>query len=197
MGGPEIERLIQLLTRLPGLGPRSAQRIALKLLAQPEARMLPLAAALSNAAHAIKPCRVCGNLDSADPCQICTNPEREPSRVCVVEGVADLWAIERSRSWLGVYHVLGGILSALNGTSPEDLHVDGLLARIRAGGIQEVILALAATVDGAATTHWLAERLSGTGVTVTSLAQGVPMGGSLEILDEGTLGNALRARRPV
>ncbi len=197
MGGPEIERLIQLLARLPGLGPRSAQRIALKLLTQPEMRMLPLAAALTHAAQAIKPCRICGNLDSRDPCMICTDPARETNRICVVEGVADLWAIERSRGWRGFYHVLGGTLSALNGTMPEDLSLEPLLARLRAGGVEEVILALAATVDGAATTHWLADRLQSSGVTITSLAQGVPMGGSLEILDEGTLGNALRARRPV
>ena len=197
MGGPEIERLIQLLARLPGLGPRSAQRIALRLLAQPELRMLPLAAALTHAARTIKPCRVCGNLDSCDPCMICTAPGRDANRICVVEGVADLWAIERSRGWRGLYHVLGGTLSALNGTMPEDLNLEPLLARLRAGGVEEVILALAATVDGAATTHWLADRLKDSGVAITLLAQGVPMGGSLEILDEGTLGNALRARRPI
>ena len=196
MGGPEIERLITLLARLPGVGPRSAQRIALKLLAHPETRMVPLAAALANAAREIRACRICGNLDSRDPCLICTDPARDPSRVCVLESVGDLWAIERSRAYQGMYHVLGGTLSAIAGTMPEDLNLDALLARLRAGGVQEVILALAATVDGAATAHWLADRLKPSGVVVTLLAQGVPMGGSLEILDEGTLGNALRARRP-
>jgi len=196
MGGPEIERLISLLSRLPGLGPRSAQRIALKLLANPESRMIPLAAALAAAAREIKPCRLCGNLDSADPCLICTDPTRDPTRICVLETVGDLWAIERSRAYRGHYHVLGGTLSALNGTMPEDLNLETLLCRVRAGKIEEVILALAATVDGAATTHWLADKLKPTGVSLTLLAQGVPMGGSLEILDEGTLGNALRSRRP-
>jgi len=196
MGGPEIERLIGLLSRLPGLGPRSAQRIALKLLAHPETRMLPLAAALANAAREIKACRICGNLNSADPCSICSDPARDATRICVVETVGDLWAIERSRAYRGRYHVLGGTLSALGGTMPEDLSLEGLLVRLRAGAVDEVILALAATVDGAATTHWLADKLKFSGVALTLLAQGVPMGGSLEILDEGTLGNALRSRRP-
>ena len=196
MGGPEIERLITLLARLPGLGPRSAQRIALKLLAHPETRMVPLAAALANAAREIEACRICGNLDSVNPCLICTDPARDATRVCVLETVGDLWAIERSHAYRGHYHVLGGTLSALGGTMPEDLNLEGLLARLRAGGVEEVILALAATVDGAATTHWLADKLRPTGAALTLLAQGVPMGGSLEILDEGTLGNALRSRRP-
>jgi len=196
MGGPEIERLITLLARLPGLGPRSAQRIALKLLAHPETRMVPLAAALANAAREIKACRICGNLDSVNPCLICTDPARDATRVSVLETVGDLWAIERSHAYRGHYHVLGGTLSALGGTMPEDLNLEGLLARLRAGGVEEVILALAATVDGAATTHWLADKLRPTGAALTLLAQGVPMGGSLEILDEGTLGNALRSRRP-
>lgn len=196
MGGPEIERLINQLAKLPGLGPRSAQRIALKLLAQPETRMLPLAAALTQAAREIKACRICGNLDSLNPCLICTDPTRDITRICVLESVGDLWAIERSHAYRGHYHVLGGTLSALGGTMPEDLNVEPLMARVRAGGVDEVILALAATVDGAATSHWLADKLKPTGVALTLLAQGVPMGGSLEILDEGTLGNALRARRP-
>jgi len=196
MGGPEIERLISLLARLPGLGPRSAQRIALKLLEHPEGRMVPLAAALANAAREIKPCRICGNLDSTDPCMICTDPNRDLSRVCVIESVSDLWAIERSRAYGGTYHVLGGTLSAISGVMPEDLNSAALLARLRNGGVEEVILALAATVDGAATGHWLADKIKPFGVSLTLLAQGVPMGGSLEILDEGTLGNALRTRRP-
>ncbi len=195
MGGPEIEHLITLLSRLPGLGPRSAQRITLKLLSQTETRMIPLAAALTAAAKAIKPCRICGNLDTHDPCLICIDPTRDSKRICVVESVADLWAFERSRAWNGVYHVLGGSLSALGGTMPEDLNAESLIARIRAGSVQEAILALAATVDGASTAHWLADKLRPLGVPVSTLAQGVPMGGSLEILDEGTLGNALRGRR--
>jgi len=168
----------------------------LKLLAHPETRMVPLAAALANAAREIKACRICGNLDSVNPCLICTDPARDATRVCVLETVGDLWAIERSHAYRGHYHVLGGTLSALGGTMPEDLNLEGLLARLRAGGVEEVILALAATVDGAATTHWLADKLRPTGAALTLLAQGVPMGGSLEILDEGTLGNALRSRRP-
>ncbi len=202
MGGPEVEHLIALLARLPGLGPRSARRAALRLLQAPETRMLPLAAALAEAAQAVRPCRLCGNLDSRDPCAICTDPERDRSLVCVVEGVADLWALERAGVHRGLYHVLGGTLSALDGVGPEDLNVPPLLARIGPpgdgeGGVREVILALGATVEGASTSHWLAERLAASGVRVTRLAQGMPMGGALDALDEGTLAAALRARRPL
>jgi recombination protein RecR len=194
MGGPEVERLIALLAKLPGLGPRSARRAALRLLQQPEARMLPLATAL--AARAVRPCRLCGNLDSHDPCGICTDTHRDRSLICVVEGVGDLWAVERAGAHRGLYHVLGGTLSPLGGMGPEDLSVTPLLQRLAEGEVLEVILALGATVDGAATAHWLADRLAGTGVLVSRVAQGVPIGGALEVLDDGTLSTALRARRP-
>jgi len=195
MGGPEIEHLIGLLAKLPGMGPRSARRAALKMLQQPEARMLPLAAALMDAARAVRPCADCGNLDSQDPCAICADPDRDRSIICVVEGVADLWALERAMVHRGLYHVLGGTLSALSGIGPEDLNTAGLLARIAEGGVTEVILALGATVDGAATAHWLTDRLRPTGVAITRVGQGVPMGGALDVLDDGTLAAALRSRR--
>jgi len=196
MGGPEVERLIALLAKLPGLGPRSARRAALKMLQEPESRMLPLAVALAEAARAVKPCRVCGNLDSQDPCTICSNARRDRSVICVVEGVADLWALERAQVHHGLYHALGGTLSALAGVGPEDLNIAPLLERIGDGQVTEVILALPATVDGATTAHWLTDRLKPRGVTVTRLAQGVPIGGALDVLDDGTLAAALRARRP-
>ena len=158
--------------------------------------MLPLATALAEAARAVKPCGVCGNLDSQDPCAICSDPRRERSVICVIEGVGDLWALERASVFHGLYHVLGGTLSALSGVGPEDLNVGSLLARIEQGGIMEVILALGATVDGATTAHWLTDRLRPLGVTVTRVAQGVPIGGALDVLDDGTLAAALRARRP-
>jgi recombination protein RecR len=195
LGGPEIERLIALFGRLPGLGPRSARRAALWLLREPEARLVPLAAALAAAGAAVRQCRVCGNLDSVDPCAICTDSARESGLVCVVEGVGDLWAMERGGVFRGRYHVLGGLLSALGGVGPEDLRLAPLLARLEAGGIREIILALPATVEGASTMHWLADRLRPHGVAVSRLAQGLPMGGTLETLDEGTLAQALRARR--
>jgi recombination protein RecR len=196
LGGPEIERLIGLMAKLPGMGPRSARRAALKMLQQPETRMLPLATALVDAARAVKPCGVCGNLDSQDPCAVCGDPRRDRSVVCVVEGVGDLWALERASVFHGLYHVLGGTLSALSGVGPEDLNVASLLARVERGGVTEVVLALGATVDGATTTHWLTDRLRPLGVTVTRVAQGVPIGGALDVLDDGTLAAALRARRP-
>jgi len=196
MGGPEIEHLIGLLAKLPGLGPRSARRVALRLLQQPEARMLPLATALQDAARATRSCSLCGNLDSHDPCTICADPERDAALVCVVETVGDLWALERAGGYRGRYHVLGGTLSALGGTGPEDLNLAPLFRRLEQGGVSEVILALSATVDGATTAHFLADRLAGSGVAVTRLAQGVPIGGALDVLDDGTLAAAVRARRP-
>jgi len=195
MGGPEIERLIGLLARLPGLGPRSARRTALRLLQEPQARLLPLAQAMQEAARTVRSCSACGNLDSTDPCQICSDPHRDRSLVCVVEGVGDLWALERAHVHRGLYHVLGGTLSPLAGVGPDDLNVTSLLARVQEGGVAEVILALGATVDGATTTHWLTERLRPLGVTVSRVGQGVPMGGALDVLDDGTLAAALRARR--
>lgn len=196
MGGPEVEHLIALLAKLPGLGPRSARRAALKLLQDRETRMLPLASALTEAARAVKPCSRCGNLDSRDPCSICTDPERDAALICVVETVGDLWALERAGVHRGQYHVLGGTLSALGGIGPEDLNLSPLLSRIHQGGVSEVILALGATVDGVTTAHWLADRLRPLGVSVTRLAHGVPIGGALDVLDDGTLAAALKARRP-
>jgi recombination protein RecR len=196
MGGPEIERLIALLAKLPGLGPRSARRAALKLLQQPELRMLPLASAMAEAASAIRSCAQCGNLDSRDPCGICADPHRDASLICVVEQVGDLWALERAHVHRGRYHVLGGTLSALAGQGPEDLNLRPLLARLEQGGVAEVILALGATVDGATTAHWLTDRLKPFDVAITRVGQGVPMGGALDVLDDGTLAAALRARRP-
>jgi recombination protein RecR len=197
MGGPEIERLIALLSRLPGLGPRSARRAALKLLQEPAARMLPLASALQEAATAIKTCHLCGNLDSQDPCSICADPHREQGLICVVENVGDVWALERAHVHRGVYHVLGGTLSALAGQGPDDLNLRPLLARLETGGVREIILALGATVDGATTAHWLTDRLRPFDVQITRVGQGVPMGGALDVLDDGTLAAALRGRRPV
>ncbi len=197
MGGPEIERLITLLAKLPGLGPRSARRAALKLLQQPELRMLPLATALAEAARATKNCTICGNLDSRDPCLICSDPHRDQTIICVVEQVGDLWALERAHVHQGLYHVLGGTLSALAGQGPEDLNLRPLLTRLESGGIAEVILALGATVDGATTAHWLTDRLKPFDISITRVAQGVPMGGALDVLDDGTLAAALRARRAI
>ncbi len=197
MGGPEIERLIGLLSKLPGLGPRSARRAALRMLQQPQSRMLPLAAALTDAARAIRVCGVCANLDTTDPCAICADPRRDRAVICVVEGVSDLWALERTHAHDGLYHVLGGTLSALSGIGPDDLNLARLLARVGEGGVREVILALNATVDGATTSHWLADRLRPMGVEVSRVAHGVPIGGAMDVLDEGTIAAAIRARRAV
>ncbi len=197
MAGPEIERLVQLLARLPGLGPRSARRAALTLIKRREQLLEPLAGALQEAAAKVKTCSVCGNYDSVDPCAICADPRRDPTILCVVEDVSSLWAMERSGMFRGRYHVLGGVLSALDGIGPDDLAVDPLLARLRSSEVAEVILALAATVDGQTTAHYLADRLSLCQIAVSGLAQGVPIGGELDYLDEGTIGAALRARRPV
>ncbi len=196
MNAPEIDHLITLLARLPGLGPRSARRAALRLLQQPETRILPLATALAEAARTVRTCSQCGNLDSRDPCTICADPARDRTLVCVVEGVGDLWALERASVHRGLYHVLGGTLSPLGGVTPEDLSLRPLFARVAEGGITEVILALGATVDGASTAHYLADRLHPTGVTVTRVGHGMPIGGALDVLDDGTLGAALKARRP-
>jgi len=196
MDSSEIDTLIGLLAKLPGMGPRSARRAALKMLQHPESRMLPLAVALADAARAVKQCSLCGNLDCRDPCTVCADPHRDRSVICVVEAVGDLWALERASVHRGLYHVLGGTLSALGGIGPEDLNVPPLLDRIGQGGVTEVILALPATVDGATTAHWLTDRLKPLGVATTKVAQGVPMGGALDVLDDGTLAAALRARRP-
>jgi recombination protein RecR len=194
--GPELDRLISLLAKLPGLGPRSARRAALALIQKREVLLQPLAAALEAAAAAIRPCSVCGNLDSTDPCGVCAGARRDRSVICVVESVGDLWALERAGAHRGLYHVLGGTLSAIGGRGPEDLTIQQLLRRVAAGGVSEVILALGATVDGQATAHLVADRLRPLGVTVTRLAHGVPVGGELGYLDDGTLAAALKARRP-
>ena len=195
MNGPEIERLIQLLGRLPGLGPRSARRVALHLLKKRETLMQPLGAALGDAARAIRACSSCGNLDTIDPCSICADSRRDGGLLCVVEDVGDLWAMERGKIFSGRYHVLGGTLSALDGIGPDELNIGSLLRRVRDGGIREIIVATNATVDGQTTAHYLAERLADANVPLTRLAHGVPVGGELDWLDDGTLATALKARR--
>jgi recombination protein RecR len=193
--GPEIERLVKALARLPGLGPASARRIAVRLLQRREELMLPLAELLRATAEQVRPCSVCGNLDTVDPCAICADPRRDAGLVCVVESVADLWALERAGAHQGRYHVLAGVLSAIGGVTPDDLAIPPLLDRVRGGGVREVIVATGATVDGQATAHLLAERLRPFGVAVSRLAHGVPVGGEIERMDQGTLAAALRARR--
>jgi len=197
MVGPEIERLIQLLARLPGLGPRSARRVALRLLARRDSLLLPLAEALARAAERVRTCSVCGTLDTVDPCAICADPRRDSSLLCVVEDVAALWAMERSGSFRGRYAVLGGLLSALDGVGPDDLGIERLVGRAADPAVREVILATPATVEGQTTAHYVAERLAGLPVAVSGLAQGVPIGGDLDHLDEGTIAAALSARRRV
>ena len=189
----EIETLIDLLARLPGLGPRSARRAVLALLKKREGLMVPLAQSMAQVALAIRDCTTCGNIGTADPCPICANPARDTGEICVVEDVADLWAMERGGVFKGRYHVLGGTLSALDNVTPEALRIPYLVERARGAG--EVILALNATIDGQTTAHYIAEALAPTGVAVTSLAQGVPIGGELDYLDDGTIGAALRARK--
>ena len=192
----EIDRLIQLLARLPGLGPRSARRAALDLVKKRESLMRPLATALSEAADAIRTCSVCGNLDTADPCHICTDARRDDTLICVVEQVGDLWALERAAGFKGRYHVLGGVLSALDGVGPEDLTIPQLLDRVGPDKpVREVILATNLTVDGQTTAHYISERLADRGIAVSRLAHGVPVGGELDYLDDGTLSAALTARQ--
>ena len=195
MAQSEIDRLAQMLARLPGLGPRSARRAVLFLMKKRETLLLPLAEAMKRAADAVQTCRICGNLDDCNPCAICASEKRESSQICVVEEVGDLWALERSGAYRGRYHVLGGTLSALDGRGPEQLAIDGLLRRAAAPDVNEVILALSATVEGQTTGHYLTERLADCGVKLTRLAHGVPVGGTLDYLDDGTLTAALRARR--
>ncbi len=196
MAVSEIERLIQQLAKLPGLGPRSSRRVALHLLKRRAVALDPLIAALTQAAASVSSCSVCGNLDAADPCALCSDARRDDGLICVVEDVADLWALERGAIYRGRYHVLGGVLSALDGVGPEDLHIAGLVERAREAAVKEVILATSATVDGATTAHYITDRLAGCHVVVSHLAHGVPMGGELEYLDDGTLAAALKARRP-
>ena len=193
--GPEIERLIALLGKLPGLGPRSARRAALALLKKKDQLLTPLASALADAGAKVRACSTCGALDTTDPCQVCSDASRDGALLCVVEEVGGMWALERAGAFRGRYHVLGGLLSALDGRGPEALRLGELIARA-SGEVREVILALPATVDGQTTAHYIAERLASTGVAVTSLARGVPVGGELDWLDDGTIATALRARRP-
>ena len=195
--GPEVERLIQLLAKLPGLGPRSARRAVLHLVKNREKLMAPLTSALADAHEKVSICSICGNVDTLDPCTICADPRREQAALCVVEDVGDLWALERAGAWNGQYHVLGGTLSALAGVRPEDLNIDTLVERCAEGHIKEVVLANNATVEGQTTAHYITDRLKGLGVIATRLAHGVPVGGELDYLDEGTLTQAMRARRPM
>ena len=192
--GPEIEKLVQLLARLPGLGPRSARRVALQLLKKRETLLVPLASAMQAAAEAIRDCEICGNLDTTSPCSICRDQRRDLHVLCVVEDVADLWALERAGVFRGRYHVLGGALSALDGVTPERLNIASLMTRLGAG-VDEVILAMNATVEGQTTAHYLMDVLAAHNVKVTRLAHGVPVGGELDYLDEGTLSAAFKARR--
>jgi recombination protein RecR len=194
--GPEIELLIQLLARLPGLGPRSARRAALHLIKRREALMMPLSAALQTALRTIEVCRVCGNIDSQNPCTVCVDPRRDPSVIVVVADVADLWALERASAINARYHVLGGTLSPLDGVGPEDIAIDALITRAHKPGVSEVILALNATVDGQTTAHYITDLLHDAHVKVTRLAHGVPVGGELDYLDDGTLAAAIRQRTP-
>ncbi|MEM6414358.1 MAG: recombination mediator RecR [Pseudomonadota bacterium] len=194
--GPDLQRLIDLLAKLPGLGPRSAKRAALHLLKKRESLMQPLAFAIVEAAEKVVECRICGNLDTLDPCAICADPARATSTICVVEGVGDVWAMERAGAHNGKYHVLGGLLSPLDGVGPDDLRVGPLVARAEQDEVAEIILALPATVDGQSTSHYLADALQSKNVSVTQLSQGVPVGGELDFLDEGTIAAAMRARRP-
>jgi recombination protein RecR len=194
VAGPEIERLIQLLAKLPGLGPRSARRAALHLVKKRESLMQPLTAALGEALDKIVICGTCGNVDTSDPCTVCTDPRRDGAVIVVVEDVSDLWALERASAINAKYHVLGGTLSPLDGVGPQDLNIESLVNRVRTGGVREVILAVNATVDGQTTAHYVTDLLTGTGVSVTRLAHGVPVGGELDYLDEGTIAAAIRSR---
>ena len=197
MASQEIETLTSALARLPGLGPRSARRAVLWLIKRRETALPALLDALAAVGEGLLECGTCGNVDTSDPCGICADPRRDARAICVVEDVADLWALDRARLFTGRYHVLGGRLSALDGVRPEDLAIDTLLARVEAGGVDEVVLAMNATLEGQTTAHYIAERLDAFPVRITQLAHGLPVGGELDYLDEGTLAQAIRARRPV
>jgi recombination protein RecR len=194
IAGPEIERLIQLLAKVPGLGPRSARRAALHLIKKKEQLLAPLAAAMGEAVDKVRVCSTCGNVDTIDPCTLCSDPRRDPATIIVVEDVADLWALERAGAMNARYHVLGGTLSPLDGIGPDDLNIKGLVSRLAEGEVREVILAVNATVEGQTTAHYLTDQLSGFDLKVTRLAHGVPVGGELDYLDEGTLAAALKSR---
>lgn len=194
IAGPEIERLIQLLAKVPGLGPRSARRAALHLIKKKEQLLAPLAGAMAEAVDKVRVCSVCGNVDTSDPCTVCTDPRRDPTLLIVVEDVADLWALERSGAMNARYHVLGGTLSPLDGIGPDDLTIAQLVSRVAQGEVKEVILAVNATVEGQTTAHYITDQLAGLGARVTRLAHGVPVGGELDYLDEGTIAAALKSR---
>ncbi|MGH1351883.1 MAG: recombination mediator RecR [Methyloligellaceae bacterium] len=195
VAGPEIERMIQLLGRMPGLGPRSARRAALQLVKRKEDLLSPLAAAMAEVAEKVSICSVCGNADTIDPCTICNDPSRESSLLCVVEEIGDLWALERAAVIKARYHVLGGTLSPLDGRGPEELNIAKLVERAASDDITEVLLALNATVEGQSTSHYITDQLEGHDVKVSRLAHGVPVGGELDYLDEGTLAAAIRSRK--
>jgi recombination protein RecR len=194
IAGPEIERLIQLLAKVPGLGPRSARRAALHLIKKKEQLLAPLAGALAEALATVRVCSTCGNVDTIDPCSICSDPRRDPGTIIVVEDVSDLWALERASALNACYHVLGGTLSPLDGIGPDQLTIKGLVSRVVEGGVTEIILAVNATVEGQTTAHYLTDQLSGFDVRITRLAHGVPVGGELDYLDEGTLAAAMKSR---
>lgn len=194
--GLEIDTLIKLLSKLPGLGPRSARRAALDLIKKREALMRPLSHALLDAADKIAECTICSNLDVGSPCHICAAPGRDQTTICVVQDVGDLWAMERAAAFRGTYHVLGGTLSAIEGVRPEDLNIEGLVRRANEGSVAEIILAMNATVDGQTTAHYITDQLKGSGASISRLAHGVPVGGELDYLDDGTITAAMKSRRP-
>lgn len=194
IAGPEIEKLIQLLAKVPGLGPRSARRAALHLIKKKDQLMGPLAAAMGEALDKVRVCSRCGNIDTADPCTICTDPRRDPATIIVVEDVSDLWALERAGAMNAQFHVLGGVLSPLDGIGPDDLNISALVSRVAEGGVSEIIIAVNATVEGQTTAHYITDQLADMDVKLTRLAHGVPVGGELDYLDEGTLTAALRSR---
>lgn len=197
MASQEIENLVQALSKLPGLGPRSARRAVLHLLKRPETTMKPILAAMERVEANLVTCGTCGNVDTQDPCQICSDPRRDEKSLCIVEEVSDLWALDKSRLFPGKFHVLGGRLSALDGVRPEDLAIDKLIKRVEQGGIDEVVLAMNATLEGQTTAHYIAERLEKYPLRLSQLSHGIPVGGELDYLDEGTLAQALRSRRPI
>ena len=197
MAGPDIEALIRQFAKLPSLGPRSARRAVLELIKKKESLMMPLIQALERAVDSVKICSTCGNYDSQDPCGLCCDAKRDQSVICVVEDVADLWALERSAAYRGLYHITGGLLSPLDGVGPDDLNIAGLVSRASSADVTEIILAFSATVDGQSTAHYIADRLEGTDVAISGLAHGVPVGGELDYMDDGTLSAALKARRPL
>ena len=194
IAGPEIERLIQLLSKVPGLGPRSARRAALHLIKKKEQLLGPLSVAMADAVEKVRVCSTCGNVDTSDPCTVCTDPRRDTSTIVVVEDVSDLWALERAAALNASYHVLGGVLSPLDGVGPDDLSIARLVSRVAAGGVVEIILAVNATVEGQTTAHYITDQLDGMDVKVSRLAHGVPVGGELDYLDEGTLAAAMKSR---